>query len=158
MLAADLNAYDVLRSEKLVITQPGSKSSARAGTKETIMSEKSFTEVLVRPLLTERGTNLQEKHNQYPLRDPPEATKTDIKKAVEKLFKVKVEKVRTMIMPRQVPPLRQGRGRSRPTGRRPIVTVKKGQKIDFAATGQPNKEEIQCRSKFISRTRRRAAE
>ena len=38
------------------------------------MSEKDLHAVLVRPLLTERGTAIQEKHNQYLFETSPEAT------------------------------------------------------------------------------------
>lgn len=96
------------------------------------MTQKDLHAVLVRPLLTERGTNLQEKHNQYLFETSPEATKTDIKQAVETLFKVEVEKVRTM----------RAHGKFRRFGKgggvladwkKAIVTIAKGQKIDFAA-------------------------
>jgi large subunit ribosomal protein L23 len=95
------------------------------------MSEKSLHGVLVRPLLTERGTNLQEKHNQYLFQTSPEATKTDIKLAVEKLFKVEVEKVRTMLIHGKFRRFGKGGG-VLPDWKKAIVTVAKGQKIDFA--------------------------
>ena len=95
------------------------------------MSEKSLHAVLVRPLLTERGTRIQEKHNQFLFETSPEASKTDIKHAVEKLFKVKVEKVRTMIMHGKFRRFGKGGG-VLPDWKKAIVTVAKGQKIDFA--------------------------
>lgn len=95
------------------------------------MSEKSLHAVLVRPLLTERGTRVQEKHNQYLFEAAPGATKTDIKLAVELLFKVEVEKVRTMMVHGKF--RRVGRGGGvLPDWKKAIVTVAKGQKIDFA--------------------------
>ena len=95
------------------------------------MSEKDFHAVLVRPLLTERGTSIQEKHNQYLFETSPEATKTDIKNAVQKLFKVEVEKVRTMIIHGKFRRFGKGGG-VLPDWKKAIVTVAKGQKIDFA--------------------------
>ena len=87
--------------------------------------------ILVRPLLTERGALNQEKHNQYVFEAAVGATKTDIKNAVETLFKVEVEKVRTMIVPGKF--RRFGRGGGvKPDWKKAIVTVAKGQKIDFA--------------------------
>jgi large subunit ribosomal protein L23 len=95
------------------------------------MTQKDLHAVLVRPLLTERGTNLQAKHNQYLFEASPEATKTDIKLAVQKLFKVEVEKVHTMIIHGKF--RRHGRGGGiLPDWKKAIVTVAKGQKIDFA--------------------------
>jgi large subunit ribosomal protein L23 len=95
------------------------------------MYEKSLHAVLVRPLLTERGTRIQEKYNQYLFEASPEATKTDIKIAVEKLFKVEVEKVRTMIIHGKFRRFGKGGG-VLPDWKKAIVTVAKGQKIDFA--------------------------
>ena len=96
------------------------------------MTQKDLHAVLVRPLLTERGTNLQEKHNQFLFETSPEATKTDIKTAVETLFKVKVEKVRTMLIHGKFRRFGKGGG-VLPDWKKAIVTVKKGEKIDFAA-------------------------
>jgi large subunit ribosomal protein L23 len=95
------------------------------------MSQKEIHGVLVRPLLTERGTNLQEKHNQYIFEAAPRATKTDIKLAVETLFSVKVEAVRTMIIHGKF--RRFGKnGGTLADWKKAIVTISKGQKIDFA--------------------------
>ena len=89
-------------------------------------------ETLIRPLLTERGTRMQEQNNQYLFETAPSATKTEIKAAVEALFKVKVEKVRTMVLPGKF--RRYGKGGGMLADwKKAIVTVKEGQKIDFAA-------------------------
>ena len=95
------------------------------------MSEKEIHGILVRPLLTERGQNLQDKSNQYLFEAAPGASKTDIKLAVEKLFKVKVEKVHTMIIHGKFRRFGKGGG-VLPDWKKAIVTVKQGQKIDFA--------------------------
>ena len=95
------------------------------------MSEKALHGILVRPLLTERGTNNQEKYNQYLFEASLEATKTDIKRAVETLFKVEVEKIRTQVVPGKFRRFGRGGG-MRADWKKAIVTVAKGQKIDFA--------------------------
>ena len=95
------------------------------------MSDKALHEILVRPLLTERGTGIQEKYNQYLFEAAPDATKTDIKRAVETMFKVEVEKIRTMVVPGKFRRFGRGGG-MRPDWKKAIVTVTKGQKIDFA--------------------------
>ncbi len=96
------------------------------------MSESPIHGILVRPLLTERGQRLQDKSNQYLFEAAPGASKTDIKRAVEELFKVDVEKVHTMILPGKF--RRSGRGGGmKPDWKKAVVTVAKGQKIDFAA-------------------------
>ena len=95
------------------------------------MSQKDLHAVLVRPLLTERGTRIQEKHNQYLFETSPLASKTDITLAVETRFKVQVEKVRTRTMHGKFRRFGKGGG-VLPDWKKAIVTVAKGQKIDFA--------------------------
>lgn len=52
-------------------------------------------QVLLRPLVTEKGVHRATRNNQYAFEVHREATKTDVKRAVEELFEVKVDKVRT---------------------------------------------------------------
>jgi large subunit ribosomal protein L23 len=50
-------------------------------------------QVIVRPLLTEKGMHRATRHNAYSFEVVPEATKADVRRAVEELFNVKVEKI-----------------------------------------------------------------
>ena len=50
-------------------------------------------QVLVRPLLTEKGMHRATRHNAYSFEVATEATKADVRRAVEELFNVKVEKI-----------------------------------------------------------------
>lgn len=92
------------------------------------------SDILVRPLITEKGTNLQHSLNQYIFEVAPVATKVDIASAVKTVYGVDVVKVRTMwIKPR---PKRYGAQR-RPghtrKWKKAIVSVAAGQQIgDFA--------------------------
>lgn len=52
-------------------------------------------QVLLRPLVTEKTTHAAERYNVYCFEVVPTATKTEIKAAVEEMFEVRVEKVRT---------------------------------------------------------------
>ena len=52
-------------------------------------------QVIVRPLVTEKGTHRSTRHNQYAFEINPVATKTDVRRAVEELFGVKVVHVAT---------------------------------------------------------------
>lgn len=86
---------------------------------------------IIRPLLTERSTIMKEKFNQYVFETERAATKADIRRAVEELFKVRVENVRTMIVKGKT--RRYGRNTGvRPDWKKAIVTLEKGQKIDLA--------------------------
>ena len=50
-------------------------------------------QVIVRPLVTEKGMHRANRHNAYSFEVVTEATKADIRRAIEELFNVKVEKV-----------------------------------------------------------------
>lgn len=94
------------------------------------MSEFNPYEHLVRPLMTERSTTLKEKYNQYVFEVVPSASKPDIKRAVEEIFKVKVEAVRTMNVLGQNKRFGKSEGK-RPDWKKAVVTLKQGQKIDL---------------------------
>ncbi len=52
-------------------------------------------QVVLRPLVTEKGTHLSERFNSYTFEVTLNATKQDIRKAVEELWEVRVKSVRT---------------------------------------------------------------
>lgn len=54
-------------------------------------------EVLVKPLLSEKSTRVREKEGKYSFRVHLQASKDDVKKAIEKTFNVKVTAVRTVV-------------------------------------------------------------
>jgi large subunit ribosomal protein L23 len=81
-------------------------------------------------LITEKGTQLRETQNQYFFEVARDANKIDIKRAIENIFKVKVDNVRTMQVRGKVK--RQGRwvGR-RNDWKKAIVTLQPDQKIEL---------------------------
>jgi len=87
-------------------------------------------EVVRRALITEKGTALRERLNQYHFEVRRDANKIDIKRAVEAIFSVKVDSVRTQQNHGKV--RRQGRfvGR-RSDWKKAIVTLKPDQKIEL---------------------------
>jgi large subunit ribosomal protein L23 len=80
------------------------------------------------PMITEKAT-LASQYNQVMFRVPLKATKPEIKKAIEALFKVSVTAVNTSIMKGKVKIFRGVRGR-RKDFKRAIVTLAEGQSID----------------------------
>ncbi len=91
---------------------------------------KDLFRVIDSPLITEKGTLVSEDRNQVLFRVPRDVNKTEIRQAVEKLFDVKVLKVRTLNY------LGKERRVGRIVGRRPAwkkayVTLAEGQRIDF---------------------------
>ena len=90
----------------------------------------NVTDVIKGPIITEKGTLVNELGNQVVFRVNPRANKVQIRQAIEGLFKVKVTKVRTH---RQLGKLRRvGRhmGR-RPDWKKAYVTLAEGNRIDF---------------------------
>ena len=93
------------------------------------MNRLHLYEVLRRPLITEKATSLKEK-DKYAFEVAGQATKSQIKEAVELAFKVKVSKVNVMTVPGKT----RRFGRRQVTGspwKRAIVTLAPGHKITF---------------------------
>jgi large subunit ribosomal protein L23 len=81
-------------------------------------------------LITEKGTQLREERNQYFFEVARDANKIDIKRAIENIFKVKVDNVRTMQVRGKVK--RQGRWLGRRNDwKKAIVTLQPDQKIEL---------------------------
>ncbi len=88
----------------------------------------SIFEVIRRPLVTEKTTLMKEGIRTLVFEVHRDATKPDIKKAVEKLFSVKVEQVRTANLPGKL--RRQGRYQGhRPDWKKAYVLIKEGEKM-----------------------------
>jgi len=91
---------------------------------------KNLYDVLVAPLLTEKGTKLKEAGNKVVFEVARDANKIEIKKAVEEIFKVKVGRVTTMNCKGKKK--RYGKHEdTRPDWKKAIVTLEKGEKLDF---------------------------
>jgi large subunit ribosomal protein L23 len=86
--------------------------------------------ILRRPLITEKSTIQKEMANQLAFEVDRRANKIEIRKAVEKVFKVQVEDVRTMNYRGKTRRMGRSVGR-RPHWKKAIVTLKPGQKIEF---------------------------
>jgi large subunit ribosomal protein L23 len=89
-------------------------------------------QVIVRPVVTEKGVDKKDGERTLCFQVNPEANKTQVKAAVEKLFKVKVEEVRTATFEGKM--LRRGRFMGyRPDWKKAYVKLKAGEKVpDFA--------------------------
>ena len=93
--------------------------------------------ILIKPLITEKTTKLNEEHGAYGFVVGLDANKIEIKKAVEKHYGVKVESVRTVMDPGKFGWNRTPFGISQGTkGRmkKAYVTLTKGETIDFFST------------------------
>jgi large subunit ribosomal protein L23 len=87
--------------------------------------------VLMAPVVSEKSTMLADKHGQVAFRVRPDATKQEVKAAVEMLFKVEVERV--SILNTKGKEKRFGRFEGkRDNVRKAYVSLKPGQEINFA--------------------------
>ena len=91
---------------------------------------KSVFDIVTSPLITEKGTMVSELGNQVVFRVHRDASKDEIRKAIETLFKVKVEKVRTLNLLGKTRRVGKHAGK-RPDWKKAYVTLAEGQRIDF---------------------------
>lgn len=94
------------------------------------------SEILIKPVLTEKANALQEKRNIYAFRVARKANKLEIKKAVESFYSVTVNEVRTTVVPSKAKARSTKAGII--TGRKPgykkaYVVVAEGESIDLYA-------------------------
>ena len=87
-------------------------------------------QVILRPLVTEKGMHRSTRHNQYAFEVDPAASKDDVRRAVEDLFSVKVEKVRTQSR-RGKPRKHRLRAGQTKAWKKAIVTLHEENRIDF---------------------------
>jgi large subunit ribosomal protein L23 len=93
-------------------------------------SQERLMQVLLAPVVSEKSTFVGEKNNQFVFRVTPDATKPEIKAAVEGIFKVKVTGVNTLIHEGKIKSFRGRRGRRGDT-KKAIVTLVDGDSIDI---------------------------
>ncbi|MDN4018361.1 50S ribosomal protein L23 [Zwartia panacis] len=95
------------------------------------MNDHRLMQIILAPIVTEKATFVAEKNNQVAFRVVADATKPEIKAAVELLFKVQVEAVQ--VLNRKGKTKRFGRfvGRRR-NERKAYVSLKEGQEINLA--------------------------
>lgn len=95
--------------------------------KITLSDEKAYG-LILSPVITEKAT-MGSQHNQVTFKVPLDATKPEIKAAVEKLFKVKVKAINTSILKGKVKRFR-GRIGQRSDVKKAVVSLAEGQTID----------------------------
>ncbi|MEM7226587.1 MAG: 50S ribosomal protein L23 [Pseudomonadota bacterium] len=96
-------------------------------TKTTVSQERLY-EVIRGPLVTEKST-LASEHNQVAFKVAIDASKPEIKSAIETLFKVKVKAVNTLKIKGKTKRFR-GRIGKRPDFKKAYVTLDEGHSID----------------------------
>jgi large subunit ribosomal protein L23 len=96
------------------------------------MNQERVFQVLLGPHMSEKAAVAVENGNQYVFKVAIDATKTEIRTSVEKLFNVKVDDVRTL---RVKGKRKQNRfdWATKPSWKKAYVRLEQGQEIDFAS-------------------------
>ena len=98
------------------------------------MNQERLYQVLVAPHVSEKATSVADKDRQVVFKVAVDADKLEVKKAVEKLFKVKVSDVRILNVKGKVKLNRFGLSR-RNNWKKAYVRLAEGHDIDFASFG-----------------------
>ena len=93
--------------------------------------ENRLATILMAPIISEKATSVAEKNNQVMFKVLRDATKPEIKAAVELLFKVEVEKVSTVVQKGKVKKFGRSIGR-RDHVKKAYVSLKAGQELNFS--------------------------
>lgn len=95
------------------------------------MNQERVFQVLVGPHVSEKAAVVADENNQYVFKVAVNATKSEVKRSVEQLFKVKVVNVNTLKVKGKVKRNRNGFS-TKPTWKKAYVRLEQGQDIDFA--------------------------
>ena len=98
------------------------------------MNQERLMQVLLAPQISEKATYVADKHEQVVFRVTSDATKPEIKAAVELLFKVEVEGVQVANVKGKVKRFKGATGR-RKGWKKAFVSLKPGQEINFVDGG-----------------------
>jgi large subunit ribosomal protein L23 len=97
------------------------------------MNQERMHQIIVSPHVSEKGSLLADEQNQHVFKVLSTATKTEVKEAVEGMFKVKVEKVRILNTKGKVKRF-SGRMGKRSDMRKAYVTLMADNDIDFSGS------------------------
>ncbi|UCE20622.1 MAG: 50S ribosomal protein L23 [Gemmatimonadota bacterium] len=86
--------------------------------------------IILRPLITEKSSKMKEAENSIVFQVNRRANKIEIKQAIQKMFDVHVETVRTMNVHGKVKRMGRFEGK-RPDWKKAIVTLREGETVDF---------------------------
>ncbi len=96
------------------------------------MNQERIYQIILGPVVSEKATSVAEASSQVVLKVRPDATKLEIKKAVEVLFDAKVESVTVSNVKGKTRRTRHGVGK-RSDWKKAYVRLEQGQDIDFAS-------------------------
>lgn len=99
------------------------------------MNVERLYSVILSPHVSEKSANLGENNNQYAFKVARNASKPEIKEAVEKIFNVVVEELQVLNVKGKTKRSGRGKIRRRSDWKKAYVRLAEGQEIDFADLG-----------------------
>ena len=96
------------------------------------MNPERMLNIIFGPHLSEKTANLSDRNNQVTFKVAGDATKNEIKQAVESLFNVQVRDVQVLNVKGKTKRTGRGKLRSRSDWKKAYVRLEQGQQIDFA--------------------------
>jgi large subunit ribosomal protein L23 len=118
-------------AKKAAVKKPVAK---KADAKRSAHAEGRLTQILIAPIVSEKATMAAEKHNQVLFKVMRDATKPEIKAAVELMFKVTVESVQTVQHKGKTKRFGKSIGR-RDHVKKAYVSLAAGQELNFSGEG-----------------------
>ena len=99
------------------------------------MNRERMYQVLLAPHVSEKTAIAGDENNQYAFKVARDATKAEIKSAVEEIFDVVVTDLQVLNVKGKVKGAARGRPRKRPNWRKAYVRLREGDEIDLAGVG-----------------------
>ena len=130
--AAAAAAAKPAKAPKAAAKKPAVKKADAV--KRSAHSEGRLAQILIAPIISEKATMAAEKHNQVLFKVMRDATKPEIKAAVELMFKVTVDSVQTVQHKGKTKRFGKGSGR-RDHVKKAYVCLAQGQELNFSGEG-----------------------
>lgn len=99
------------------------------------MNQERILTIILGPHISEKTSIISEQNNQVTFRVANDATKPEIKEAVESLFDVQVKDVQILNVKGKTKRSARGKIRSRSDWKKAYIRLEQGQEIDFAELG-----------------------
>ena len=128
---APVEAVEKKPAVKKAVAKKSKAASANGTPSLSAHAASRLAQILIAPIVSEKATMAAEKHNQVLFKVMRDATKPEIKAAVELMFKVEVESVSTVIQKGKVKKFGRSIGR-RDHVKKAYVSLKAGQELNFS--------------------------
>jgi large subunit ribosomal protein L23 len=99
------------------------------------MNQERMLTIIMGPHILEKSSIISEENNQVTFRVASDATKPEIKQAIEGLFNVEVKEVQVLNVKGKRKRTARGKFRTRPSWKKAYIRLEQGHEIDFADLG-----------------------